>query len=150
MPVNQRVVCFFTRMTKDAIRCLVVILLLLCTRNVFAAESSAKTDFLHYCARCHGNEGKGDGTDANEVAGYHALDFTRISKNHNGEFPRQYVYDIVDGGKRVPEHQDWNNPMPLWGMVFQLKGQEYSAESEANVKRRVSALVDYIESLQEK
>ncbi len=29
--------------------------------------------------------------------------------------------------------------MPLWGMVFQLKGQEYSAESEANVKRRVQS-----------
>jgi len=137
-------------MTKDAIRSLAVILLLLGARSVLAAETSAKTDYLHYCARCHGNDGKGNGPDADETAGYHALDLTRISKNRNGEFPRQYVYDVVDGGKRVPEHQDWNSPMPLWGMVFQLKGQAYSAESESNVKRRVSALVDYIESLQEK
>ncbi|MGA7869604.1 MAG: hypothetical protein WCA22_01770 [Candidatus Binatus sp.] len=137
-------------MTKDAVRSLLVILLLLCARSVFAAESSARTDYLRDCARCHGNDGKGNGPDAGEVAGYHARDLTRISKNHNGEFPRQYVYDVIDGGKRLPEHQDWNSPMPLWGMVFQLKGQEYSTESEANVKCRVSALVDYIESLQEK
>ena len=141
---------YFIRMTKHAIRYLVVMLLLLGARTVVAAESSGKADYLHYCARCHGNDGKGNGPDANEVAGYHALDLTNISNTHQGKFPRQDLYDIIDGGKRLPEHQDWNSPMPLWGMVFQLKGQEYSAESEANVKRRVSALVDYIESLPEK
>jgi len=140
----------FTWMTKHAIRYLVVMMLLVGTGNVFAAESSGKADYLHYCARCHGNDGRGNGPDANEAAGYHALDLTRISKTHQGKFPREDLYDIIDGGKRLPGHQDWNSPMPLWGMVFQLKGQEYRAESEANVKRRVSALVDYIESLQEK
>ncbi len=127
-----------------------MILLLRCAPSAFAAGSSAKTDYLHYRARCHGSDGKGNGPDTDEVAGYQALDLTRISKKDSGEFPRQYLYDVIDGAKRVPEHQDWNSPMPLWGMVFQLKGHEYSADSEANVKRRVSALVDYIESLQEK
>jgi mono/diheme cytochrome c family protein len=148
--VSPHTLRYFIRMTKHAIRYLVVILLLLSVRTVFAAEASGKADYLHYCARCHGNDGKGNGPDANEVSGYHALDLTQISNTHQGTFPRQYLYDIIDGGKRLPEHHDWNSPMPLWGMVFQLKGQEYSAESEAKVKRRVSALVDYVESLQGK
>jgi hypothetical protein len=40
--------------------------------------------------------------------------------------------------------------MPLWGLSFQLKGKEYSEESEAAVKRKINALLDYLESIQEK
>ena len=40
--------------------------------------------------------------------------------------------------------------MPLWGLVSQLRGKEYSDESEAAVKRRVNALLDYLESIEEK
>jgi hypothetical protein len=38
--------------------------------------------------------------------------------------------------------------MPLWGLRFQLTGKEYSDESEAAVKRRLNALLDYPESIQ--
>jgi hypothetical protein len=34
--------------------------------------------------------------------------------------------------------------MPLWGLSFQVRGKEYSDESEAAVKRRISALLDYL------
>jgi mono/diheme cytochrome c family protein len=137
-------------MTRDAITFLLALLLLLSARGIFAAESSGRADYLHYCARCHGEDGKGHGPDAKEGAGYQAADLTQMSNHNRGKFPSQHLYDVIDGGKRDPGHYDWNSPMPLWGMVFQLKGQQYSPESEANVRRRISALVDYIESTQEK
>ncbi|HVN89233.1 MAG TPA: hypothetical protein VMT61_05425, partial [Candidatus Binataceae bacterium] len=68
---------------------------------------------------------------------------------HGGKFPRQEIYDIIDGGKRLPGHYNFNSPMPLWGLSFQLRGQEYSDESEASVKRRINALLDYLESIQQ-
>jgi hypothetical protein len=42
------------------------------------------------------------------------------------------------------------SPMPLWGLGFQLRGKEYTEASEATVKRRINALLDYLESIQKK
>ena len=97
-----------------------------------------------------GRNAKGNGPDANEKAGYHPADLTNIARQHGGKFPRQAIYDIIDGGKRLPGHYNFNSPMPLWGLSFQLRGKEYSDESEAAVKRRINALLDYLESIQEK
>jgi hypothetical protein len=36
------------------------------------------------------------------------------------------------------------------GLSFQLNGKEYSQESAAAVKRRIGAMLDYLESIQEK
>ena len=115
----------------------------------FASEINPARDYQEYCARCHGADGKGNGRDAGKIEGYQATDLSLLSKNNKGKFPSQEIYDVIDGGKRVPGHSDWNSPMPLWGMQFQLQGKEYSSESEAQVKRRTSALVKYIESMQE-
>jgi hypothetical protein len=113
----------------------------------FASEVAAR-DYQEYCARCHGADGKGNGRDAGTIVGYRPTDLTRLSQNNGGKFPSQEIYDVIDGGKRVPGHSDWNSPMPLWGMNFQLQGKQYSPESEAEVKRKISALVKYIEALQ--
>jgi hypothetical protein len=124
------------------------ILVLISAGVGFAGETSASRDYRQYCARCHGAEGKGNGPEAKTIVGYQPADLTRLSANNGGKFPRQEVYDTIDGGRRVPGHHDWNSPMPLWGMHFQLPGKEYSPQSEAEVRRRISALVDYIESMQ--
>jgi mono/diheme cytochrome c family protein len=137
-------------MSRFASLLMIAILLSFCSGSAFAAALSGEADYRHYCARCHGKDGKGHGPDADEVAGYHAADLTQIIKNNHGKFPRQHIYDVIDGGTRLPGHYSWNSPMPLWGMVFQLKGKQYSPESEASVKARISALVDYIESVQTK
>ena len=63
---------------------------------------------------------------------------------------REAIYEVIDGGKRSPGHYNFNSPMPLWGLNFQLEGKEYTAESEAAVRRRIDALVDYLESIQER
>jgi mono/diheme cytochrome c family protein len=115
-----------------------------------AGEPSGAREYGQNCARCHGADGKGSGPDANEKPGYHAADLTQIARQNGGKFPRRKIYDIIDGGKRLPGHYNFNSPMPLWGLGFQLKGKEYSEESEATVKRRIDALVDYLESIQQK
>jgi mono/diheme cytochrome c family protein len=126
------------------------ILLFLVTGKVFAAEPSGAREYKDNCARCHGTDAKGNGRDASDKPGYRPADLTQITKHHGERFPRQEICDIIDGGKRLPGHYNFNSPMPLWGLSFQLRGKEYSDESEEAVKRRINALVDYLESIQEK
>ena len=118
-------------------------------KRVSAVESSGAGEYRDNCARCHGTDAKGNGPDAKEKPGYRPPDLTQIAHRHGGKFPRQEIYDIIDGGKRLPGHYNFNSPMPLWGLSFQLRGQEYSDESEASVKRRINALLDYLESIQQ-
>jgi mono/diheme cytochrome c family protein len=126
------------------------ILFFLSAGSAFAAQPSGAQEYKDNCARCHGTDAKGNGPDANEKAGYRPADLTNIARRHGGKFPRQAIYDVIDGGKRLPGHYNFNSPMPLWGLSFQLRGKEYSDESEAAVKRRINALLDYLESIQEK
>jgi hypothetical protein len=82
----------------------------------------------------------------NAVPGYISVDLTQLSKNNNGQFPRQKVYDAIDGRKRFPAH--FIGDMPTWGLKYSQASQRKNSEEE--VQRRISALVDYVESLQEK
>jgi mono/diheme cytochrome c family protein len=118
--------------------------------KVFATEPSGAQEYQDNCARCHGVDAKGNGPDANEKPGYRPQDLTDIARRHGGKFPRHAIFDIIDGGKRLPGHYNFNSPMPLWGLSLQLKGKEYTEESEAAVTRRINALLDYLESIQEK
>jgi mono/diheme cytochrome c family protein len=129
---------------------LVAGVLLLWTANVFAAEPSGAQEYASNCARCHGSDGTGHGPDAGEKPGYWPADLTLIARRNGGKFPRQEIYDIIDGGKRLPGHYNFNSPMPLWGLSFQLKGKEYSDQSEAAVRARIDAILDYLESIQKK
>jgi len=136
--------------TKRAGVIVAAILFFVLAAKISAAEPSGAQEYRDNCARCHGSGAKGNGPDANEKPGYRSVDLTRIAKRHGGRFPRQEIYDVIDGGKRLPEHYNFNSPMPLWGLSFQLRGKEYSDESEAAVKRRINALLDYLDSIQEK
>ena len=118
--------------------------------NAFAAEPSGAQEYKDNCARCHGADAKGNGPDANVKPGYRPEDLTRIAGRHGGKFPRQAIYEVIDGGKRLPGHYNFDSPMPLWGLSFQLKRKEYTDESEAAVTRRINLLLDYLESIQEK
>jgi len=118
--------------------------------SVAAGEPSGAQEFKDNCARCHGADAKGGGPDANSKPGYRPPDLTTIAASNGGKFPREQIYEVIDGGKRLPGHYSFNSPMPLWGLSFQLKGQEYSAQSEGAVKQRINALLDYLESIQTK
>ena len=125
-------------------------LLISLVTNVLAAEPSGAQEYRDNCARCHGPGAKGNGPDANEKPGYHPADLTQITRRHGGKFPREKIYDVIDGGNRTPGHYNFDSPMPLWGLSFQLEGKQYTQESEAVVRRRINTLLDYLESIQEK
>jgi hypothetical protein len=137
-------------MAKSLATILTAILLLIRPGVGFATEPSGLEEYQENCARCHGTYGKGNGPDVKKLRGYQAANLTLIRNKNGGTFPRQKIYDVIDGGNRLPGHYNWNSPMPLWGLSFQLEGEKYSPKSEAQVKRNITALVDYLESIQEK
>lgn len=127
----------------------VVLGLAMAHRNAFA-QPPGKLDYDQYCAGCHGVHGKGDGAALQVIPGFKPTDFTRMSATHGGQFPSDEVYQVIDGRKRVPGHTDWDTDMPLWGLQFQTEGKEFSPESEAKVKQRISSLVSYVQTFDRK
>ena len=109
-----------------------------------------RTDFLTYCAACHGVEGKGDGTVA-EFLTITATDLTQLSKKNAGQFPRERAINVIDGRAEVKVHGP--RDMPVWGDWFKFEATSSSAGKGAEekiVKERINALVNYIETIQEK
>ena len=90
--------------------------------------------FRSYCASCHGAEGKGDGPLAANLR-VAPTDLTRLAKRNHGKFDGDKIE--IHGG----------SDMPVWGDAFKRAGEGYS---EAKVKERIDALVEHIETLQEK
>jgi len=111
------------------------------------AESAAREDYQHDCAECHGADGKGAPPWKRAVPGYMSIDLTQISKRNEGEFPRQKVYDAIDGRSRITAH--FSGDMPRWGSRYRVDANNQNV-SEQRVKERISDLVDYLDSIQEK
>jgi mono/diheme cytochrome c family protein len=128
-------------------RILILLCLVFCT-SIFggsaAGDSIGRGDYLADCARCHGVDGKGRVPAMSAVPGYISVDLTQLSRNNNGVFPHQEVYDAIDGRKRFPAHLIGD--MPTWGLKY---AQRSSTDSEHKVRSKISALVAYIESIQE-
>jgi hypothetical protein len=82
------------------------------------------------------------------VKGYVSVDLSQLSKANGGLFPHQEVYDAIDGRKRFPAH--FVGDMPTWGLKYQQPDRELPPGTEQEVTRRISALVSYIESIQQK
>ena len=92
-----------------------------------------------YCASCHGTEGKGDGPVAPAMA--FAMADLRTLEARRGEFPREWLREVIDGRTLRSVHGP--DDMPVWGFEFRL-----AEESEAAVSARVEALIDYLERMQ--
>jgi len=119
------------------------------TAGVARAETPGKEDYLTTCAVCHGTDGKGKGEAVRVLVGLEPGDLTQLSKRNGGKFPSDAVYRAIDGRDEVCAHHLGSRRMPVWGLDFEL-GSEQDPESEARIKRRISALVSYIESIQQK
>ena len=100
--------------------------------------------FRSYCASCHGAGGKGDGPLAANLR-VAPTDLTRLAKRNHGKFDAAKVRQAIDG--RGPKEIHGGADMPVWGDAFKRAGEGYS---EAKVKERIDALVEHIETLQEK
>jgi len=105
-------------------------------------------DFMTYCAACHGVSGIGDGTVA-EFLTLTAANLTQLSLKNGGIFPRQRAIEVIDGRAQVSVHGE--RDMPVWGDWFKFEADSDGAgtKTEKVVRERITALVDYLESLQQ-
>ena len=128
---------------------LVLLVLVAAIAPPMTAARSGKQDYEAYCADCHGSDGKGKGPTTQTVPMKPAPpDLTQLAKNNGGKFPFNEVADIIDGRKTVPSHE--RIQMPFLGTKLQQPGREFTPESDAEVKRRIDAMAQYVESLQQK
>lgn len=117
--------------------------IIIVTYAAHAYAQSGEADYRHYCASCHGLNGKGRGI----WNGTPVPDLTQLRRKNGGKFPFEDVYRVVDGRSKWPWHQR-RPDMPYWGQVLQEEEKEPGAK--AKVEARIAAIVDYIRSLQEK
>lgn len=111
------------------------------------ADPTGKQYYETDCVRCHGIDGKGDGPELRTLRGHVSVDLTQLSKAHGGQFPLEEVYSAIDGRSRIAAH--FRGDMPRWGFEYR-RDNKLTPHDEEEVERRISALANYIESLQEK
>jgi hypothetical protein len=73
-------------------------------------------------------------------------DLTLLAKKNGGKFPFDEVVNIIDGRKNIPSHERLQ--MPFLGTTLQKPGEEFTPESDAEVKKRIESMARYVESLQ--
>ena len=112
------------------------------------AAGTAKQDFDTNCASCHGVDGKGHGQALYVIPQVKPPDLTLLSKANGGVFPTDRVYKSIDGRNGIPSHERFD--MPFWGTTFQREGQEFTPASEAAVRARITKIVNYVKSIQQK
>jgi len=73
---------------------------------------------------------------------------TGIAKGNGGEFPAERLRMVIDGRALVADHGP--RAMPVWGERYRSLASEAGvADTEEEVRTRIEALVQYVESLQE-
>jgi len=109
-----------------------------------------KREFDANCASCHGVNGKGHGQMV-EWLQRAPTDLTTLTKRNGGVFPVSRMYETIEGAN-VPSHG--TREMPVWGTDYRIKAAEYYGEvpfdTEAHVRSRILALIEYISRLQER
>ena len=98
--------------------------------------------FRHYCATCHGRDGKGKGPAA-EALKVTPPDLTTLARRRNGVFPAADVEAMIAGTKPVAAHG--SGEMPVWGPIFRALDP-----SDARAKARIAALTAHINAIQQK
>lgn len=96
------------------------------------------------CAVCHGDDAKGGSAPDSKLFTEPAPDLTTLAKRHHGKFPTGYVSTVLRGGVKVPDHGPAE--MPVWGTIFKASAKS----DDAQVTKRIDALVAYLESIQVK
>jgi len=107
--------------------------------DVFSGSETYRT----YCAVCHGTKGKGDGKLA-DILRVRPPDLTLLAKRNGGRYPDDKVHRMIDGRNPVKGHGGAD--MPVWGDAFRNASDSYS---DAKVKEKIDALVEYLKSIQE-
>ena len=112
-------------------------------------EDIGKREYDNNCIACHGADGKGGiYVDFLKTT---PPDLTQLTKANGGVFPLERVYGAIDGRQQVKSHG--TREMPIWGRDYQIRaGEHYYGDviydSDAFVRGRILALVDYLNRLQ--
>jgi mono/diheme cytochrome c family protein len=107
------------------------------------SSTSGKDMFQSYCAVCHGRDARGGGPAASALK-VPPADLTTLAKKEGGKDPSAHVASILRGQADMASHG--SKDMPMWGPLFLSISQGHDAE----VQMRITNLVAYIETLQEK
>ena len=108
-------------------------------------------EYMANCASCHGVRGSGDGPVA-EVLTTKPSDLPQITTEYNGVYPTDEVYRVINGLNMINPHG--SREMPVWGPRYWESASERSSsvphdiDMQAMVHGRITALVQYIESIQ--
>jgi len=102
-----------------------------------------------HCAKCHGDEGRGDGPLGKKAA-TRPTDLTRLTETNAGAFPREILRQVIDGRAKVPAHA--TPDMPVWGETFARQADlgQGNADIEKVVQERIDHLLAFLETLQAK
>lgn len=118
---------------------------------LFSCVAAGKADpeprgheiYMAQCARCHGQDGKGNPAAAGGLPDGHA-DLTRLSKRNGGIFPAKRVQNVLGGLVDIPAHHG-SNPMPIWGDLFDARRN--AARRKAS--ERLESVTAYLETIQQ-
>jgi mono/diheme cytochrome c family protein len=100
--------------------------------------------YRQYCEQCHGEQSQGDGrlADLLKVA---PPNLTLLAARHQGQFPADYVYRMIDGREELQSHG--LREMPVWGNIW--TDTDGSPEREAEIRQQISELVEYLRTIQD-
>lgn len=107
------------------------------------------TEYELSCMPCHGLDGRGDGPRAKSLKTAPA-GLTKIAKSNGGVFPSRKLAEIIDGRAIVGAHGQ--RDMPVWGDRYRVRVDaiERTSEIERRARAQISALVEYLRTIQEK
>jgi len=142
-------------MKRSLMKAAVVGLSMLCGSGMVLAQSKGdfgKREFDSNCAACHGSKGRGDGPYNPFLMQRTSSDLTVLTKNNNGVFPYERLYQVIDGRQAVAQHGP--RDMPIWGADYLAQAAGYYMDvpydPEWYVRMRIIALLDYINRMQMK
>jgi mono/diheme cytochrome c family protein len=114
-----------------------------------------KYEYYAKCASCHGTTGKGDGPVAKYLLKAPS-DLTTYARRNGGAFPTQLAWQVIDG-RPIEIGAHGTSTMPVWGQEFRRESLRPADRldpagpgPEWHVARRITALIDYLASIQVK
>lgn len=111
------------------------------------SSASGEQMYEAYCAACHGKNGEGNGPAAAALK-IRPKSLRTLAKRNGGKFPVQQVTGVLEFGVPVTAHG--TSEMPIWGPLFASLHAHKVRGHESYVQLRISNLVRFLETLQEK
>jgi mono/diheme cytochrome c family protein len=114
-----------------------------------AKSDSGQREFETKCAVCHGADGKGIGPFAEQLK-RPLPDLTTMARRNGGVFPADRTFAMIEGAGAGHGTRE----MPVWGLDYTIQATEQLPEMPYNqakfVRQRITALLEYLSSLQVK